>query len=270
MATVIDILKNTPKTNCGKCSYPTCMAFAASVASGSADIDRCPFILEKDKRDHKASINPDESLEPDIALLRELRAKVRKLDLRSCIKGLGGEPSGGSMMLYYLGRRIVISPDQINDPTGKELDPRDQILLYNYLFFGGKGELTGTWVGLESFPNSISKVVTLKRYTEEKLAAEFERAPEGLKEACLKLGGTFPKQCLADLCVIIPVLPRVPIRIHFWAADPEEGFPAEVKVLFDKRALDFLDIESLIFAAERMTETLISEVSRLKQGDSTA
>ncbi len=261
MTTIIDILKNTPKTNCGKCGYPTCMAFAASVASGSGNIDRCPFIPERYKRDHKASSNTDGSHEPDIALLRELKAKVGRIDLHSRIEDLGGEISREGMTLYYLGRKIIISPNRINDPTGGELDPRDQILLYNYLFFGGKGELTGLWVGLESFPNSISKVMTLKRYTEDKLAGEFKETPERLKDACLRLGGIVPKECFADLCVTIPVLPKVPIRIHFWDAEPAEGFPAKAKVLFDKRALDFLDIESLIFAAERMAETLVNESS---------
>jgi len=61
-------------------------------------------------------------------------------------------------------------------------------------------------------------------------------------------------ECHADFCLVVPVLPKVPIQVHFWDADHEDGFPAGVKVLFDRNALQFLDIESLIFAAERMTE----------------
>ena len=158
----------------------------------------------------------------------------------------------------YLGNKVHISGEDVSSEDGTELETRDQILLYNYLFFGGHGPLSGIWVGLESFPNSMSKVVTLKKYTEDKLADFFRSKPDKLREACLEVGGWDQADCHADLCMTIPVLPKVPVQIHFWDEDLEDGFPAKVKVLFDQRALDFLDIESLIFAAERLTETLVS------------
>lgn len=39
---IIDILKILPKTNCKKCGYLTCMAFAAAVMKGKEGIDNCP------------------------------------------------------------------------------------------------------------------------------------------------------------------------------------------------------------------------------------
>ncbi|MCW5200548.1 DUF3786 domain-containing protein, partial [Desulfobulbus sp. F4] len=42
-----------------------------------------------------------------------------------------------------------------------------------------------------------------------------------------------------------------------WEADTEDGFAAKVKVLFDHHVLDFLDLESLVFAAERMADRLL-------------
>jgi len=41
---IIDILKILPKTNCQKCGYLTCMAFAASIIKGAAVPDSCPSI----------------------------------------------------------------------------------------------------------------------------------------------------------------------------------------------------------------------------------
>jgi acetyl-CoA decarbonylase/synthase complex subunit gamma len=40
----LDIYKKLPKTNCGDCKVPTCMAFAMKVASGQAAITGCPHI----------------------------------------------------------------------------------------------------------------------------------------------------------------------------------------------------------------------------------
>jgi ArsR family metal-binding transcriptional regulator len=47
---VLDILRALPKTNCGVCSCPTCMAFAAQVFRREADLSSCPpFMDDLDK-----------------------------------------------------------------------------------------------------------------------------------------------------------------------------------------------------------------------------
>ena len=265
MTNVLDILRLTPKTNCSECGFPTCMAFCVGVTTGKASLEKCPYI---DKARAKVLFKDIESKtpttttnDPDTALLRELKGKVKGLDLGERAEGLGAtlvklDNGDDGLSFTYLGRKVVVTPFGILDESGEELDPRDQILLYNYVFFGGKGPLAGEWVGLESFPNSVSKVVTLRRYTEEKLGEYFEGRAEDLAKACKEIGGEEIEPCHADVCMKVPVLPKVPIQIHFWDGDKEEGFPPKVKVLFDKRALDFLDIESLIFAAERMAETI--------------
>ncbi|MHB1456824.1 MAG: acetyl-CoA decarbonylase/synthase complex subunit gamma [Armatimonadota bacterium] len=40
----LDIYKHLPKTNCGKCGNPTCLAFAMQLASKKVSIDKCPDI----------------------------------------------------------------------------------------------------------------------------------------------------------------------------------------------------------------------------------
>ncbi len=256
MASVFDILKETRKDNCGKCGYPTCLAFAAAVHSGAVSRAQCPFIKGEGSKEDARNNRPD----PETTLVRQLRAKIRGMDLSRLAPGLGGRvvetEKGKALELFYLGRKVFLSQDGVTSQGGEDLETRDQILLYNYLFFKGNGPLSGRWVGLESFPNSMSKVVTLKKYTEERLAQAFKSRIGDLIDACLNLDGKAIEPCYADACILVPVLPRVPIQIHFWDEDEEDGFPAKVKVLFDERALDFLDIESLIFASERLAETL--------------
>lgn len=41
--TGLDIFKLLPKTNCGECGVPTCMAFAMKLAQKAADIADCPY-----------------------------------------------------------------------------------------------------------------------------------------------------------------------------------------------------------------------------------
>jgi len=42
---IIEILKILPKTNCQKCGYLTCMAFAAGVTRGTVMADKCPCLI---------------------------------------------------------------------------------------------------------------------------------------------------------------------------------------------------------------------------------
>lgn len=45
--TGLDIFKLLPKTNCGECGVPTCMAFAMKLAAKNAELSACPYASEE-------------------------------------------------------------------------------------------------------------------------------------------------------------------------------------------------------------------------------
>jgi len=45
--TGLDIFKLLPKTNCGECGVPTCMAFAMKLAAKNAELSSCPYASEE-------------------------------------------------------------------------------------------------------------------------------------------------------------------------------------------------------------------------------
>jgi acetyl-CoA decarbonylase/synthase complex subunit gamma len=47
--TGIQIYKLLPKTNCGECGVPTCLAFAMNLAAGKAELSACPYVSEETK-----------------------------------------------------------------------------------------------------------------------------------------------------------------------------------------------------------------------------
>jgi acetyl-CoA decarbonylase/synthase complex subunit gamma len=47
--TGIEIFKLLPKTNCGDCGVPTCLAFAMKLAAGQAELSACPHVSEESK-----------------------------------------------------------------------------------------------------------------------------------------------------------------------------------------------------------------------------
>lgn len=56
--TGIQIFKLLPKSNCGECGVPTCLAFAMNLASGKAELDKCPYVSEEAKEKLAAESAP--------------------------------------------------------------------------------------------------------------------------------------------------------------------------------------------------------------------
>ena len=54
----LDIFKLLPKTNCGECGVPTCMAFAMKLAQKKAELKECPYASEEAKATLGAASEP--------------------------------------------------------------------------------------------------------------------------------------------------------------------------------------------------------------------
>jgi acetyl-CoA decarbonylase/synthase complex subunit gamma len=54
----IEIFKKLPKTNCGDCGVPTCMAFAVSLSQGKAELSQCPHVDKAAAESLSASAQP--------------------------------------------------------------------------------------------------------------------------------------------------------------------------------------------------------------------
>lgn len=267
----LEFVALTAKNNCGECGCPTCLAFAVAVTKGGQPPLGCPYV--------KASALPDELVqeagregglatvekgqnERDMALVSHLKAKVRDLDFSRLAPLLGAEllveDGFDNLVFPYLDRQAVMSSERLTLAGESLVDPRDQILLYNYVAFGGGTAPSENWIGMESLPNSISKIRTLATYCEHKLADKFSGRASRLGELCLQVGGRHGAgEQNGDVGMVIPVLPFVPLYLIFWDEDTEDGFPAKVKILFDENVMNFLDLESLVFAAEKMAERIL-------------
>ena len=44
---LIQIYRLLPRTNCGKCGFATCMAFAVGLRVGDAELSQCPVLVEQ-------------------------------------------------------------------------------------------------------------------------------------------------------------------------------------------------------------------------------
>ncbi|WPD20758.1 MAG: DUF3786 domain-containing protein [Candidatus Electrothrix scaldis] len=277
-----DFLKYIPATNCGECGYAACLAFAVAVTKGGVSPNLCPYV-------DKAQLPPEFGSargaagfkqvergqnERDMALVAHLKSKIQSVDFDQLSQRLGTEWSADTpeqLRFRYLGQTILLGQDEVVMDGEQLVDPRDQILLYNYVAFGGNAAghaggasedrlPHGIWVGMESLPNSIAKIRTLATYCENRLAERFAGRIQALVPLCAEIDGKAghdEQGQSADFASVLPVLPHVPLYLLFWDQDVEDGFDARVKILFDQHVMDFLDLESLVFAAERMADRLV-------------
>jgi len=257
--TPLAVFKRTPGTNCGQCGRPTCLAFGVAVATTGADPSQCPYIdlVGFDLGEATAKGGKDPNRERELALVAHLQGKIASLDFSIIAGSLGAVWEGGTpdeLAFPYLGQAVRLAKSGILLDGVPPEDPRDAILLYNYVHGAGGRPPDQTWVGMESLPNSISKVRTLATYCEQRLARLFAGQTPAAIVALGEPLGARPGPGTATVELIVPVLPMVPQYVLFWDEEPADGFEARVKVLFDRHVLDFLDIESLLFAAERMAE----------------
>jgi hypothetical protein len=264
--TVLEVLKHLPRTNCGDCGQPTCLAFATQVIKEGEDLAKCPHLPESASPLGEAVQTQQQAgvgrRRESIAIsLEVLQAKVAPVDFAALAAGLGaeaGEEAGRPYLaLPYFGYCLQVFKDELRYPPGALADPWDAILLYNYIASAGNQPPTGQWIAYHSLPNSVSKAKTLARL-EKQLASHFAGRAGQLKERALSLGAE-PTDGVedADLKAIFWPLPRVPLLVLFWDADPAEGFEPQARILFDANVTSYLDLEAMLFLVEHLLERLM-------------
>jgi acetyl-CoA decarbonylase/synthase complex subunit gamma len=102
--TGIQIYKLLPKTNCGECGVPTCLAFAMNLAAGKAELASCPYVSEEAKAELA------DAAAPPIRVV-EIGAGERKLKI------------GGETVLFRHEKTFLNSPGiavLVTDEMGDE------------------------------------------------------------------------------------------------------------------------------------------------------
>jgi len=266
--TVMEVLKNLPRTNCGDCGQATCLAFATHVIKEGEDLAKCPHLTGAGA-DMRQAVRAQQ--EAGVGRRREslaislevLQKKVAPLDFAALAGGLGatyGEEAGRPYLsLNYFGYPIQVFKDELRYPAGADADPWDAILLYNYIAAQGQEPVAGRWIAYNSLPNSVSKSKTLARL-EQKLADHFAGQTGGLKERVSRLGGEMVAVGEdADVQAAFMPLPKVPLLLLFWDAEAEEGFAPQAHWLFDASVTHYLDLEAMLFLVEHLMERLMGE-----------
>jgi hypothetical protein len=257
-----------PRSNCKECGLPTCMAFATHVLREGTKPELCPYWKPEDLAFVKQSMQEqgEDSAYPDhlFSARKFVQGKIRDYDFSQVAKRIGaqleiladGEPA---LIINFLEQLYRVRKGEVEAVDGADHDLWDHVLLYNYVAENGGREPTGEWVPMESLPGSLAKRKAFVSGCEEKIAAAYTGKPEKLKESLKIIKADFPElESNAEVAAVFYPLPKIPFQLLFWDADLDDGFPAQVKVLFDETVLDYLDIESLVFLGEKCAERLLN------------
>lgn len=266
---VIDLYRDVlPKTNCRKCGYQTCLAFASMVVSEKLPLEKCPFISAETLVACNAGLQAQYAdgkwTKRDLAqdALEWAKQKSASMNIRDLPGRIGGRlvdrDARQVLELPYFNQSIFISSEAITHRDGTPLTRWEQVFIFNHMAQGGSSRPIGKWKGLVEFPNTISKIKSMKSHVEEPLKEAFKKKAQQLRDAAARLGGQDMTQEMgsADVALYFQVLPRVPVMVMFWGAEGEDGFEAEARLLFDETVTDHLDIESIMFLSERLQQLL--------------
>ncbi len=265
----LQLFKLLPRTNCGECGFPTCLAFATQVVVEGADLASCPYLSEEVLQLAETIRSQQENgvgrRRDQLAIaLKFLQEKVAPVDFAAVARGLGAdyrEEAGRPLLSFrYFGRPVQVFKDDIRYGQGFQPNPWDAILLYNYVSSGGQRPPCGRWVKFPELPNSVSKTKTLLRL-QRQLAEAVGGKTEAFVRRAREMGGQpFMASQDATFQFVFHPLPQIPLLLIFRAAEPEEHFPAEAHFLFDAQVMDYLDLESLLFLVERLIDQLLEQL----------
>ncbi|MGW8273162.1 MAG: DUF3786 domain-containing protein [Thermodesulfovibrionales bacterium] len=246
----LDIYKALPKTNCGDCGLATCMSFSLSVFRGERSVGDCPHI----------SSDIAETLSSEVVrvdwkseLVEALSLEISNIDLRAIAPRIGAEMVGDKLRIRCLGADFFIG-------CGGEVSSRGylnqwiKILLLHYVRTGGPSELSGQWVSFSELKGGLVKGSSFVRECEEPLKTIIDADVPRFDRTVSLLGGRTTSEGSAQKAWILHPLPKIPFLILYWPQDSE--FDSELKILFDRSADRFLDVEALVFLGEGLIATI--------------
>ena len=269
---VVDLYqKILPKTNCGDCGYPTCLAFASMVVSEKLALSLCPHVDPQLLRATQTELDVQHAsgkwTKRDMAAdaLQWAKERAAAMGIEDLALRLGGRliQNNGeqALELPYFDDILVVQPDRIMHTNGEPLGRWEQVFIFNHMAQGGHRQPTGKWKGLVELPNTVSKIISMQDHVEKPLIDRFSGHAELLKLAALAAGGReWQEQSItADVALRFVPLPRIPVLLLFWDEEPDEDYKAEVKLLFDETITEHLDIESILFLSERIKELIMEK-----------
>jgi hypothetical protein len=260
MKTAVNIYKLLPKTNCGKCGTATCFGFSIKLSIGQATVGQCASMTEAARKvlEDATAKRGEPAGTVFEQTLASLQPKIKALDFEKAARRFGAVLKGpDTLEMTFLNETFVISRETVLGPLGNEPPAWISILIYNHLCMPDPPAPAGEWITFSSIPASHAKDKAWAGHVEEIISKHFSGNVEALKKACERFGGNRVKiPGNHDAAFEFRFFPHYPAMLLFYDAVSDEGFPAQCKLLLDRSAPQYLDIESMVVLGEEFAGRL--------------
>ncbi len=229
---VMQVFSLLDKSNCRKCGEKTCLAFAGAVYQGRRPVTDCPTIDHDRARPfiETAVAGPPE--DDQDAFLKDLVDRITRCDLRQAAARTGGRFDGEKLTVKVLGKDFSV------DSSGKlysdiHMIPWVVVPFLEYVLNAKGQPVSGDWVSFRELAGGKARYPLFQKRCEEGM----QRIADVYTDLFDDLTHLFQARQVeslfdADISVILPVLPLVPLMICYWKAD--EGIGSSLNIFFDR------------------------------------
>jgi hypothetical protein len=266
--TPLDLYKHLPKTNCGDCGTPSCLAFAAAVIREEKHIAACPHLGREAVKDLEGRIVRPVNLENIREdQLRVMREKVRTVDIVSRAEPLGAKNNGDSITIQCLGKDFTV------DRAGMVASQCHthawfSLPLLDYILHSRGRDTSGKWVPFRELEHGKTWNPLFEQRCEKPLKRIADSYQDLFGDLVAMFGGASSYNAFgSDIDVVLHPFPKVPVLICYWKPE-EDGMPSKLNLFFDDTAEDNLSIESLFTLGTGMVRMFEKIMHRHTDGKS--
>ena len=155
----------------------------------------------------------------------------------------------------YFGTDHVITPSGAVYAADRNcpVSWNDEMNILTHLWYAKEGTvLSGRWVSFADLPDASPYGPAFLRGNLLPFARTFHGHGPQLRQALEDLGGI--DMHIGDVGYQVSPFPYIPVRVLFW--DGDEEFPAQINLLFDRSACDFIHVESIVTIASALQQKL--------------
>jgi hypothetical protein len=185
----------------------------------------------------------------------ELITQLSECDFQESADRLGLEYVDGGVHVCFLKREYRITLDGVEPLDSQPVNVNNRSVLLYYLLSKGQGDPENSYLPFESMPRMIGGVHGQSRLMNAPLERYFGSDYLKFSEAAGKLGGIEEESQVGKHMWRFDVFPKIPLKLVFYDAD--DDFPAEIQIMLDKTALQFLEFECLAFMVGCFVRALI-------------
>jgi hypothetical protein len=229
---VMQVFRLLDKSNCRKCGEKTCLAFAGAVFQQRRIITECPTI-DRSLAEPFLPEQSDGSIDnSEDDFLDILKGRIGECDLRLAARRTGGMFDGQKLIIKILGKDFSVDREG-NLYSDIHIIPWVAIPFLVYVLESSGNKPAGDWVSFRELKGAQERYPLFRKRCEKGM----QRIADVYTDLFDDLVHLFDAQQVesrfnADISVILPVLPLVPLMICYWR--PNEGIGSSLNLFFDR------------------------------------